>query len=174
MELAFDIEQTIDGTAFQIKPRNITLTQSKAKVTAFDITRPFGFDILAPWTIFKINSVDELSPARPNEVDVTAEISVTAIWVDKKNEGHSKLIASRKFKFGSIALNGKLHQLGASPQLFPAIPRSYMGGGKLGAGNFIVSVLVTEYDDYAERVMELEQGVEKNRDNFVERLTDAL
>lgn len=41
MELGFDIEQTIDGTAFQIKPRDISITQSKAKVTAFDITRPF-------------------------------------------------------------------------------------------------------------------------------------
>ncbi|MCI5117569.1 MAG: hypothetical protein D3913_06340 [Candidatus Electrothrix sp. LOE1_4_5] len=182
MELSFDIEQTVDGTAFQIKPREITIAQSKAKITAFDITRPFGFDLLAPWTIFKINSVDELSPARPNEVDVTAEISVTAVWVDKSNKGHSELLASRKFNFGSIPLDGEPHSLAldgdelkVSPQLFPIIPRSNtLGDGKLGAGNFIISVLVTEYDDYAERIMELEQGVEKNKAGLIERLTDAL
>ncbi len=172
MELSFDIEQTIDGTAFQIKPKNISITQSKAKVTAFDITKPFGFDILAPWTVFKVNSLDELSPLRPNEVDVTAEVSIIGVWVDKDQKGHSELIASRKFKFGKVSLSGQLHPLGAAPQLFPAIPRSdNMGGGKLGAGNFIVSVLVTEYDDYAERVMELEQGIEKNKDSLIEQLT---
>lgn len=177
MELSFDIEQTVDGTAFQIKPREITIAQSKAKVTAFDITRPFGFDLLAPWTIFKINSVDELSPARPNEVDVTAEISVTAVWV-AGTKGYSELLASRKFKFGSIPLDGEPHSLaalGVSPQLFPIIPRSNtLGDGKLGAGNFIISVLVTEYDDYAERIMELEQGVEKNKGSLIERLTNAF
>ncbi|MCI5134899.1 MAG: hypothetical protein D3920_07440 [Candidatus Electrothrix sp. AW2] len=177
MELSFDIEQTVDGTAFQIKPREITIAQSKAKVTAFDITRPFGFDLLAPWTIFKINSVDELSPARPNEVDVTAEISVTAVWV-AGTKGHSELLASRKFNFGSIPLDGEPHSLaalGVSPQLFPIIPRSNtLGDGKLGAGNFIISVLVTEYDDYAERIMELEQGVEKNKAGLIERLTNAF
>ena len=175
MELSFDIEQTIDGTAFQIKPKEISIAQSKAKVTAFDITRPFGFDILAPWTVFKVNSVDELSPLRPNEVDVTAEVSITGVWVDEKQIGHSELIASRKFKFGKVSLDGKSQPLGAAPQLFPAIPRSdNMGGSRLGAGNFIVSVLVTEYDDYAERVMELEQGVEKNKDSLIQRLTDAI
>lgn len=179
MELSFDIEQTVDGTAFQIKPRNITLTQSKAKITAFDITRPFGFDLLAPWTIFKINSLDELSPARPNEVDVTAEISVTAVWV-AETKGHSELLASRKFNFGSIPLDGEpqslaLDGLDVSPQLFPIIPRSNtLGAGKLGAGNFIISVLVTEYDDYAERIMELEQGVGKNKGSLIEQLTNAF
>jgi hypothetical protein len=171
MKLNFDIEPTIDGTAFQIKPSNISIEQSKAKVTAFDITRPFGFDLLAPWTIFQANSLEELSPLRPNEVDVTAEVSVIGVWVDGKQNGHSKVIATRKFKFGKVPVDGNVYPLGASPQLFPSIPRSYIGGGKLGAGNFIVSVLVTEYDDYAERVMELEQGVEKNREGLIERLT---
>ncbi len=174
MELNFDIEQTIDGTAFQIKPNNIKIEQSKAKVTAFDITRPFGFDLLAPWTIFQVNSFKELSPLRPNEVDVTAEVSIIGVWVDEKRNGHSKVIATRKFNFGKVSVDGTVHPFGASPQLFPTIPRSYMGGGKLGAGNFIVSVLVTEYDDYAERVMELEQGVEKNREGLIERLTNVL
>ena len=174
MELSFAIEQTIDGSAFQVKPKNISMTQSKAKVTAFDITRPFGFDILAPWTVFKVNSLDELSPLRPNEVDVTVEVSIIGVWVDAEQKGHSELIASRKFKFGKVSLDGKLHQLGAAPQLFPTIPRSDIDGGRLGAGNFIVSVLVTEYDDYAERVMELEQGVEKNKDSFINRITGGI
>lgn len=174
MKLEFDIEQTIDGTAFQIKPRDISIKQSKAKVTAFDITRPFGFDLLAPWTAFQVNSLDELSPLRPNEVDVTAEVSIIGVWVDEKQTGHSELIASRKFNFGKVALDGNVYPLRAAPQLFPAVPRSYLGGGKLGAGNFIVSVLVTEYDDYAERVMELEQGVEKNKDGLIEQLTNGF
>lgn len=94
--------------------------------------------------------------------------------MDAKQNGHSELIASRKFKLGKIPLDGNVYPLGAAPQLFPTIPRSYLGGGKLGAGNFIVSVLVTEYDDYAERVMELEQGVEKNKEGLIERFTGGF
>lgn len=175
MQLSFDVGNTIDGSAFQVKPHSITINQSKAKITAFDITRPFGFDILAPWTIFKVNSLDELSLLRPNKVDVTAEVSITGVWLDENGTGHSKLIATRKFKFSNVVLGKerKLYEEAVSPQLFPAIPRS-MVNGKSGLGNFIVSVTVTEYDDYAERVMELEQGVEKNREGLIERITDAL
>ena len=182
MRLSLKIKDTIDGTAFQIVPDKILIEQSKAKITAFDITKPFGFDLLAPWTIFKINSIDELSPARPNKVDVTVEVSVTAVWLDAGQQAHSEVIATRKFNFGSIPLGQEqdLEARGFSPQLFPAIPRSVIhlkGLGNpalLGPGNFIISVLVTEYDDYAERVMELEQGVEKNRDSLIERLTSAF
>lgn len=176
MELIFDIKPTLDGTAFQIKPRTITMKQSKAKITAFDISKPFGFDILAPWTIFKVNSLDELSPLRPNTLDVTAEISITAVWIDQRNEIRSELIASRKMKFSNIALGDDQRPLPDTAQLFPAIPRSKLDGNpsRQGLGNFIISVMVTEYDDYAERVMELEQGVEKNKDSFIERLTDGL
>lgn len=174
MNLVFSIEETIDGTAFQIKPKNIAMSHSKAKIAAFDITRPFGFDILAPWTIFQSMQTKSLSPARPKEVDVTAEVSITAVWLDRQQNGHSEVIATRKFNLGSISLDGKRYPLIASPQLFPAIPRSDLGNGMLGPGNFIVSVLVTEYDDYAERIMELEQGIDKNRDSLINRLTDGL
>ncbi len=182
MELSFGIKPTIDGTAFQIIPRTILMKQSKAKITAFDISKPFGFDILAPWTIFKLNSLNELSPLRPNKVDITAEVSVTAVWIDKNRKSYSQLIASRKFKFGDITLSDdpEPKSLPYTPQLFPTVPRSVLtldtnGNPKLlGPGNFIISIIVTEYDDYAERVMELEQGVDKNRDNFIERLTNVF
>ncbi|WP_339133890.1 MAG: hypothetical protein WGN25_13955 [Candidatus Electrothrix sp. GW3-4] len=174
MSLVFTIEETIDGTAFQIRPKNIAMTHAKAKVAAFDISRPFGFDLLAPWTVMQTMQTRSLSPARPKKVDVTAEVSITAVWLDRQQQGHSEVIATRKFNFGSIPLDGQRYAMTSSPQLFPAIPRSQLGNGKLGPGNFIVSVLVTEYDDYAERVMELEQGVEDKRDGFLGQLTNGL
>lgn len=173
MGLSIDIEDTIDGTAFQIVPKSITINQSKAKIAAFDISRPFGFDILAPWTVFKVNNFTELSPLRPNKVDVTAEISITAVWIDSKQEGYSELIASRRLKFSNISLGEKVDLPDTNKQLFPAIPRSVVGN-KLGLGNFIVSIIVTEYDDFAERILELEKGIEKNKDGIIKQFTDSL
>ncbi len=173
MELSLDIEDTIDGTAFQIIPKTITIKQSKAKIAAIDISKPFGFDILAPWTVFKLNSLTELSPLRPNKVDVTVEISITAVWVDKAQKGHSELIASRNLKFSNIALGSEVVLPDTAKQLFPAIPRSVVGS-KLGLGNFIVSIIVTEYDDFAERILELEKGIEKNKDGIIKQFTSDI
>lgn len=173
MNLSFVIEDSIDGTAFQIIPDKVQIKQSKAKIAAIDISRPFGFDILAPWTIFKINDFSELSPLRPNKVDLTVQVSITAVWVDKNEKGHNELIASRELKFSNITLGEEISLPDSAKQLFPAIPRSAIGN-KYGLGNFVVSIMVTEYDDFAERILELEKGIEKNKDGLIKQFTDGI
>ena len=99
MELDFVIKPTADQTAFQINPSRIALRQSKAKVAAIDITRPFGFDILAPWTIFQTfassGGLSGFLPLRPAKVDMKAEITIHGVWLDKDQKSHADLIGSR-------------------------------------------------------------------------------
>ncbi|MDR4517663.1 MAG: hypothetical protein MRK00_09815 [Nitrosomonas sp.] len=174
MELTFDIDSSLDGTAFQIKPGKITVYKSKAKIAAIDFSRPLGFDLLAPWTIFNLNSPAELSLLRPQKVDVTVQISIMAVWVDNKEVGHSELIASREFKVSNLTLGTEKQIPQTDKQLFPAIPRSFFDKDKYGLGNFVVSVNVTEYDNFAERVQELDKGLEKNKDGIIKRFTDDI
>lgn len=55
--------------------------------------------------------------------------------------------------------------------LFPAIPRSYFEGEIAGTGNFVVKVLVTEYDKYGERVKEVGTKVESSKEGIVKELS---
>lgn len=43
-----------------------------------------------------------------------------------------------------------------------------------GLSNFVVSVNVTEYDNFAERVQELDKGLEKNKDGIIKHFTDDI
>lgn len=155
MELELDIKSQADQTAFQINPRKIVLRQSKAKIAAVDITRPFGFDILAPWTIFQTiaSSPNGLEGViyRPAKIDLKVELNLHGVWVDKDQRGHAELLASRTINIPRVEIgecrvfseDGKTtgdnecksensDTVNSTPylrewkkELFPAIPRSW-------------------------------------------------
>jgi hypothetical protein len=235
MELDLEVQPVSDGTAFQINPSRVALRQSKAKVAAIDITRPFGFDILAPWTIFQtfasFGNGDGFWPLRPAKVDMKVEITLHGVWIDKDQKGHAELIASRTFgiprveigecrtfkKPGAPSLPASSCAIGNGisiinqndylaewkKELFPAVPKSWKTGeaetetktettiekdkksevetkivkekkyqsNPIGHGNYIVSVLITEVDNFGERVTEIGNAVKDNEGTITKGLT---
>lgn len=175
MKLVMQIHPLADGTAFRIQPVSLVLNKSKAKVAAFDFTRPLGFDLLAPWTILQINSFSDLSPIRDAKIDMTIDITIHAVWSDKEGIGQSKDVATKQIKLRNVEIGKTKTFNEGDSELFPAIPRSvkYMKEKPelkdLGYGNFVVSILVTEHDSYGERVTELKQKLESNQD-FLRKL----
>lgn len=169
MSLELAVSGTQDQTAFQINPSSVILSDAKAKVAAIDITRPFGFDILAPWTIFQITSARDLLPLRAAQVDMNVNMLLHGVWVDDKGIGHSELIASRSIPISNVPIGDpslifnteKLEDLNLKKELFPVVPRSNTKAG-LGYGNYIVSILVTETDSFGERVTQIADTVKNN------------
>jgi len=118
MELDLGVFPVDDNTAFQIIPRKVALRQSKAKIAAFDITRPLGFDLLAPWTIFQafsgsgdvtsingfFSGLSAFNPIRPAQIDMKVEVSLYGVWLDKDQKGHAELLANRTLSIPSVGL----------------------------------------------------------------------
>ena len=170
MQLKMKIDPLADGTAFRIQPVSLDVKKSKAKVAAFDFTRPLGFDLLAPWTILQLNSVSELFPIRDAKIDMVVDITIHAVWLDKEGIGQSKDVATKQIKLRNIKIGEPKKFSEEDSELFPVIPRSvknmkaHPGLEDLGYGNFVVSIVVTEHDSYGERVTEIKQKLESNQD----------
>jgi hypothetical protein len=68
------------------------------------VTRPFGFDILAPWTILQIASPRDLIPLRPAQVDTNINVLLHGVWVDEKGIGHSELLSLRNIPIPNVPI----------------------------------------------------------------------
>ena len=105
--------------------------------------------------------------------------SEAAAWVDDKGKRSFERMAEGEFKVRNAELGKTYTRGGGLPagsfagQLFPAIPRSYMGDDSPyhGTGNYVVSVLVTEVDEYGEKVKETAERVSKEREGLIKRIT---
>lgn len=202
MEFCALVVPTLDKTAFRIFPAYLQVHRAKAKLIGFDWLAPFGFDLLAPWTIFqnKLRLTD-------NDVDVTIDLDIHGVWVDKEQKAHNESLAKQQLKFTGVVLNQNdgggtlllktkkgapkltcdnisdymvsdviLTDTESNAVLYQAVPRSqYPGGSTLvGTGNFILKVLVTEYDDYGNRIKDLGNKLEDNKDSITKALTGFL
>ena len=194
MEATFKIVPTLDQTAFAIIPTSVSLNYSKAKVAFLDPLRPLGFDVLAPWTVLQNGGIKGFSPTRKNDVDLEIQLSLHGVWSDGRKQQNQllgqRIIKLRNMKVGSTRkLNGRVVGDSYDPcvrdpnatlnlpiaELFPAVPRTVIVKNKLfGPGNFIVSILVSEVDDYGESVREIQEGVNEQRETVIESITNAL
>jgi hypothetical protein len=213
MELVLGVRPQPDNMAFQIVPKKIALRQSKAKVAAIDITRPFGFDILAPWTIFQTWSetggFKGFSPLRPAKVDMRVEVKLIGVWIDKDQKGRADEIAARTIDIPGVEIgqcidftkpehdhigdividdncdadkdlekSAQNYLAQGKPELFTRVPRAYRftdandSNPKLKGsyGNYIVTVLVTEVDNFGERVMDIANTVKENEGTLIKSL----
>lgn len=199
MELCLKVEPTLDNTAFQIKPIHIVIRKAKAKLIAFDWLSPLGFDLLAPWTIFK----NDWSTLFDNDVDLKVQFTLYGVWVDEKQKGHTDLLASQEIRFPNTKLGDEgikfvdfsadstcdkvVERTDLKPtpaaqknpfmgQLFQAVPRSVIDEkqGVYGTGNFILTILVTEYDQFGERVKELGTKIEEHKTDWTKKIMEAF
>lgn len=58
--------------------------------------------------------------------------------------------------------------------MLPVVPRSDLGNSYYGTGNFALSILVTEHDDYGEKIKELGQTVEEKKGGWVSQISGFL
>lgn len=200
MELCLQVYPTLDKTAFEIKPVSVVVRKAKAKLIAFDWFSPFGFDLLAPWTALK----GDWSTLYDNDVDLRVQFTLTAVWVDEKQKGHSEVVATSEFKLQNTKLGEPIWYVdrsspqdtdncelivkkeltvskGSAPfrgQLFQAVPRSVVKIAKdqeiFGTGNFILNIIVTEYDQFGERVKELGTKIEENKSDWTKKILEAF
>jgi hypothetical protein len=151
---------------------------------------PFNFDLLTPWTIFTESS-EGLKFPKDNDLDLTIQIGIHGVWIDSKEKMHSETLVNKTLKFNGIGLEKTevINNLGSiiptntnaldlsllkKAHLFPAIPRSYVDDKSFGTGNFIITILVTEFDEYGKRVQELGETVEGEKKGIIENLTNFL
>lgn len=207
MEFQMKAEPTVDSTAFALIPTKLVVRKAKAKLIAVDWLAPLNFDLFAPWTILKSdNWLDTENKwfGYDNDVDLKIEVSLYAIWVEAGDERkiHNELVAKQEFNYLNVELGDKgIPDLGAargnddpftkSPQLLPAIPRSFLykynkkvedsnGNPRFvekeawGGGNYIMTILVTEHDNFSERVKELGNKIKENKEGLVDKITKGL
>jgi hypothetical protein len=169
MSLRFRVEPTRDGTAFLLAPEAVMVDQAKAKIHLFN-----WFE---PWTWFGFGAAD-------SDIDVVVKLTLHAAWVDKDQKGRFEKVAEGEFKIRNLELGTTYKpdpdpakgekQLSAGTfegQLVPAIPRSVPASGGPG-GNFVVTILVTEVDDYGSEIKEHADRLQKGRDGLIERVTN--
>ncbi len=230
---------TIDGTAFQVKPSYVNVERAKAKLASFALLDPFSW-----------------FSGSDNDLDLTVNLKMHAVWRDKKLKVHVQDLAEGEFKIRNVKLGAKYGGDGNPPvpggdfsgKLFPMPGRSFLGemlvredkllnlqdlnaevansippndislkdwqdrvkypfeeklaalkiidegismskedappGMKwfkladrspvLGLGNIVVTILITENDDYGKKVKETSEKVGKRKDDVVKAVKEAL
>jgi hypothetical protein len=187
MALDLDVNGSVDGTAFELRPRSVYVRKAKAKLPAFEWLDPVSwFD------------------GEDNDLDLTVAVSIYGVWVDNSQKGHVDLVSDGSFKISNLEL-GQVYGVGGKPipggnltgHLSPAVPRSQLGSiietheqvqvarsplapapgfdsrtmelarPLLGPGNYFVTFLVTEHDDYGTKVKEAADALADRRENIV-------
>ena len=117
MELCFELDPTRANTAFELKLTDLVMRQSKVKIVAWDWLSPFGLDLLNPWSIF---TRGPKGIPRDNDVDVTALVSIQAVWLAGQKV-HVEEIAAADLPSGSEARGiGRRIFLSSQPAAVPA------------------------------------------------------
>jgi hypothetical protein len=111
-ELVFKVLPSKSKDALLIFPIKAKVNQSKAKVALFDITRPFGFDVLAPWTIFSTIKNNEykdawgLLPVRDPKIDLKVDISINSAWLEKEGKWQNQSLTTQSILLPSQNITG--------------------------------------------------------------------
>ena len=154
-----------DGTAFQLKPTAYKLCYSKAKVA--------GKFWYLPWTWFY---------QKDENIDIDVHVTIEALWVDGQKDAHNIRIAELRVPLRGISLQGENCSNKNGSQLsddsysgwFSAVPRTVMPNRELGLGTYVVKVSVREYDDFGERVKQLAEYVDSNRDIWLTKFKNSI
>lgn len=150
----FDVVPSNDNSAFYIQPNELKLIHSKAKVRQKD-----------------------------TNLDIAVKIIFDSVWLDTNNTIQTNS-TSVDFLSNNIEFN-KLNDFSSndtnsvSTQWIPSIPRSakFDNSGNLigfGSGNYSVTVVVKEFDDFGKRLKELAEFIDKNREGVVGFISDQL
>lgn len=137
------VKQSDDAFAFQLVPSSVMVNKSKAKLTRWD-----------------------------KNVDIDMEIRIEALY--------SQGATATLMDIGSLNIPLRGVEIGKpwtnandtiQSQWFPAVPASRSADGKkLGTGNFVIKVIVREYDDFGEKVKGVAEYIDKNKDKITDQV----
>ena len=195
---AFDFEviPSTCGDAFQIVLTGAYLRRSKAKVfhpqwdhywwTRIPLVYGFLYDAL---------NVVGVMDWGDGAIDLEIDVSIDAVWLDSKQQGRRATIGSFRTKLSDVKIGSgceipefskrgqstagrDCNVLGEgevrSTGWLPAFPRSTYQKEAWGLGNYILSVRVSEFDEFGEAVAKAGEGVEQQRARIVERVVETV
>ncbi len=160
--IGFEVKGTRDLTAFEIKPVSARVDYAKAKIARFGLLDP------GSW----FEDADDT-------IDLSVQLTMHAVWTDAEAESHIKKVFEGSLKIQDLKIGTAYGPGAGAPvpggsfvgQLTPAIPRSFLGDGSggpiYGTGNFIISILVTEHDDYGSKVKQVGTALSENQDKII-------
>jgi len=193
--------QVIDPISkiFIVKPYAIDLYKTKAKIVAFDLTSPFGIDLLNPWEVVTDWFGD--SPPRiinDNKIDLNIGISFTNFTIDKK-DGSAKIVnlGSQTFPFNNLKagapndMNSESNIVKNSCEDFDPYSRidvrdsdaadmqAIMISPKTVSNQskhtiFGVTMKITEVDEFSKRVKELDSTFKSQRPGIQNQLNNLF
>ena len=195
MVLKCIVKGTLDGTAFQIIPESIVIRKSKAKL--------LGWDWLLPWTWYSFSNNALGKMDNDVNVNIEVSLHAVWIDNQLEGHSQLVATGEMKIGNMTLGEEKSLSSQAIAKQLFPGIPRSHIasiqasqGGSRvidegddesltressftldtkvLGPGNFILTVLVKEYDEYGERVKETSTLLEENKDEIREGILGRI
>jgi hypothetical protein len=189
MEFCVDIFR-ISGTSNELMTFGagaISLSNSKAKVVAFDLTSPFGFDVLNPWELV----TDWFGNDKPrlindNQVDLLVQVDLASLQKNKAGALVQVPMGSKVFSYQDETLGSGTPSNCKSPISAPnavgisnvddafLAPEPFGGAGSGQRPIVIAKVSVTEVDEFGERVEEFSTLFDENRSGIEGQLNNLL
>ncbi|TDJ01229.1 MAG: hypothetical protein E2O73_04565 [Deltaproteobacteria bacterium] len=192
----FEIVPSSCGDAFQVILTGAYLRRSKAKVLHpqwdhYWWTRiPLGYGFL-----YDLLNIVGLIDWGDGAIDLDIELKVDAVWIDSKRQGRRATLGSLQTRLSDVEI-GSDCRIPAFPERggsasdrdcnalkagearstgwLPAFPRSTFDNEPWGLGNYILSVKVSEFDEFAESVSGAATALGEQRTEIVERVVETV
>lgn len=182
---------------FALRPYGIDFHNSKAKVIAFDMLSPFGFDLLNPWELITDWFGDGPKFPADNTVDLVVKVEFQNLILDTETKQPKVIpLGVREFRFKGIELQNAANEDESENALIKNSCDGYDGTPPTGnlekldlktvmafpapteTGSpdtiYNVSVTVTEVDEFGERVKDLSDTFKENRPAVQNQLNDLF
>jgi|GEM_PF-2152319 hypothetical protein len=161
--LELGLRPSFDQTAFQLVPLRAQMNYAKAKVAAKRWTRPWTYAI-----------------QKDDTIDVEVMVDIQGFWIDAEGVSHMEPLAVVSIPVHGLTfgVEKRTFKNDAVSQWFPAVPASTVkdadGSLLYGTGNYVFSARISEYDDAGRRVAKYSELLEKNREDWINRLVKGL
>ena len=195
---AFDFELVPSscGDAFQVVLTGAYLHRSKAKVfhpqwdhywwTRIPLVYGFLYDLLNI-----VGAIDWGDAA----IDLNIEVQVDGVWIDSRSQGQRATLGSLRTRLSDVEIGSDCQipefseRIGSKPARrcnalkegevrstgwLPAFPRSSYHKEPWGLGNYILTLKVSEFDEFGESVSGAAAVVGKQREQIVERVVETV
>lgn len=151
--------------------QNVTLGQS-GTIDPFGL-RNWTFDTTTNTLIKKPNGDGKSGQPTPSDLCNTHLDRLTRIMAPKEyvfTPPGTKL-TPEEITLGEEIKNALMSGAKVTSPIFPAIPRTRVSTTNYGPGNFILKALVTEHDNFGERVKELGNKLEGKKEGIVNKVS---
>lgn len=161
--LELGLRPSFDQTAFQLVPLRAQIDYSKAKIADKRWSRPWTYAI-----------------QKDDTIDVDVMVDIQGFWIDENGVSHMEPLAVVSIPVHGLrfGVEKKNFRPDIVSQWFPAVPASTVkdadGSLLYGTGNYVFAARISEFDDAGRRVAKYSELLDKNRDEWIDRLVKGL